>query len=254
MPHYTHKSAARLQMHPGLGATSIRVRATDRDSFIRIPWPRYSLARKSCTSEHENFPPLRIDGNSSLAFNHRSFCAAIPVHFARWCSIPAMDTLPTPSPASFSGQSPTRPTTIPISTSSCARSMNRVWGNWWTSGRHPANTRTRKKPAGRHAKVIRTEIGFYTRPNCLSSLSDDTTRCPCRRNYDTKGKIVIWWRCIFHSFICRRKKVEERSMLVIWVAMRENEMINFNGRRFGGIEISRNSIDTKLEIYIYIGC
>lgn len=38
--------------------------------------------------------------------------------------------------------------------------------------------------------------------------------------------------------------------------MRENEMINFNGRRFGGIEISRNSIDTKLEIYIYIyrGC
>lgn len=145
MAHYTrtHKSAARLQMHtPGWNQRE-HTRPCNGFLYTLIPWPRYSLARKSCTSEHENFPPLRIDGNSSLAFNHRSFCASIPRPF-RSVMLHPRDGHPhnslLPSPASFSGQSPTRPTTTtPISTSSCVRSMNRVWGNWWTSGpgRHP---------------------------------------------------------------------------------------------------------------------
>lgn len=149
MAHYTrtHKSAARLQMHtPRLNVARTRI------PLYPTPWPRYSLARKSCTSEHENFPPLRIDGNSSLAFNHRSFCASIPRPFRSVMLHPRDGHPPNPaptlpSPASFSGQSPTRPTTTPISTSSCVRSMNRVWGNWWTSGpgRHPGTPTGEKR-------------------------------------------------------------------------------------------------------------
>ena len=145
MAHYTrtHKSAARLQMHtPGWNQ-----REHTCNGFLYtlhpdcdIHWPENRVPASTKIFHH-----LGSMGIQAWLLTIALFAPLSPVHSARWCSIPAMDTpLPhnslLPSPASFSGQSPTRPTTTtPISTSSCVRSMNRVWGNWWTSGpgRHP---------------------------------------------------------------------------------------------------------------------
>lgn len=215
MPHYTrtHKSAARLQMHTPSGSSqrAYVVRATDGFLYTLYPdrdihWPENRVPASTKIFHH-----LGSMGIQAWLLTIALFAPLSPVHFARWCSIPAMDTLPAqlqPSPLPLHFPANLQPGQPPPP---YRRALAFVrWTEFEGIDGPPArptprNTHRRKK-GWTTRQSNRTEIGFYTGQLSFVVL---------RQIQHCAGVTKLWTKEknqeLMYSYIVRKK---EKSMLV----------------------------------------
>ena len=196
MAHYTrtHKSAARLQMHtPGWNQREhtrpcngfLYTLHPDRD----IHWPENRVPASTKIFHH-----LGSMGIQAWLLTIALFAPLSPVHSARWCSIPAMDTHTTPSsllPLHFPANlQPGQPPPPPYRRALAFVRWTEFEGIDGPPGPADTHEHPQEKKGWTTRESNRTEIGFYTgQLSFLVLRRYNAVLCrSCKRNFGKRKK------------------------------------------------------------------